>query len=596
MKIYPSNHDLLQEKMPRILDIPLAQIDKNIKVSDINFTPSDDFRKSIDKSISPYDTFDSGDYIFFDNNNNISDIKLELKDNKYIYNPGNTTEFIPSNFSMNATVKKNIVYNGFQKYNINVTVDNLDNWPNMISIFGDAYKRGVCPSNIEINGGSTEKSSLASGSIDDTDILFIKSKDGNVYSDGTEIPITDLLKKHVNMWIAIEDTSLKIFAQNNGSSKITNRFKTLYIGEIQYNSSNNYSLLNGLGFNELSDIIKYNGNYSVIEPYVEDNPVVILHMDGYGFVVVSDAGFFNNLSDNAKIIYDVMAYVYFNTYIDTIEKTSWITNESIDFIGRPSIVLNKNHSVLNLDKMVDEVESDIQSFYTLCRVNINSNYTKKVFFIEKDSNNNLYFGKFNSSGDTDPEKPNGYKSLLTTKNTIMYYDCAGIKQKESLISAQGIINDDTKKNYININPFYSSKNRLRISENKLIEIPQIGIVYNILATEIKENNESDIEIKRRSDGVDDGFIKIGEVIVEYTDLKICNDIRITGGGLPENMPDDFDMLDISNLYGRLIRRGTSLIIKLPKVYEKYDKYIRDAVNKYKNASTYIVLKYSDDKE
>lgn len=596
MKIYPSNHDLLQEKMPRILDIPLAQIDKNIKVSDINFTPSDDFRKSIDKSISPYDTFDSGDYIFFDNNNNISDIKLELKDNKYIYNPGNTTEFIPSNFSMNATVKKNIVYNGFQKYNINVTVDNLDNWPNMISIFGDAYKRGVCPSNIEINGGSTEKSSLASGSIDDTDILFIKSKDGNVYSDGTEIPITDLLKKHVNMWIAIEDTSLKIFAQNNGSSKITNRFKTLYIGEIQYNSSNNYSLLNGLGFNELSDIIKYNGNYSVIEPYVEDNPVVILHMDGYGFVVVSDAGFFNNLSDNAKIIYDVMAYVYFNTYIDTIEKTSWITNESIDFIGRPSIVLNKNHSVLNLDKMVDEVESDIQSFYTLCRVNINSNYTKKVFFIEKDSNNNLYFGKFNSSGDTDPEKPNGYKSLLTTKNTIMYYDCAGIKQKESLISAQGIINNDTKKNYININPFYSSKNRLRISENKLIEIPQIGIVYNILATEIKENNESDIEIKRRSDGVDDGFIKIGEVIVEYTDLKICNDIRITGGGLPENMPDDFDMLDISNLYGRLIRRGTSLIIKLPKVYEKYDKYIRDAVNKYKNASTYIVLKYSDDKE
>lgn len=596
MKIYPSNHDLLQEKMPRILDIPLAQIDKNIKVSDINFTPSDDFRKNIDKSISPYDTFDSGDYIFFDNNNNISDIKLELKDNKYIYNPGNTTEFIPSSFSMNATVKKNMVYNGFQKYNINVTVDNLDNWPNMISIFGDAYKRGVCPSNIEINGGSTEKSSLASGSIDDTDILFIKSKDGNVYSDGTEIPITDLLKKHVNMWLAIEDTSLKIFAQNNGSSKITNRFKTLYTGEIQYNSSNNYSLLNGLGFNELSDIVKYNGNYSVIEPYVEDNPVVILHMDGYGFVVVSDAGFFNNLSDNAKIIYDVMAYVYFNTYIDTIEKTSWITNESIDFIGRPSIVLNKNHSVLNLDKMVDEVESDIQSFYTLCRVNINSNYTKKVFFIEKDSNNNLYFGKFNSSGDTDPEKPNGYKSLLTTKNTIMYYDCAGIKQKESLISAQGIINDDTKKNYININPFYSSKNRLRISENKLIEIPQIGIVYNILATEIKENNESDIKIKRRSDGVDDGFIKIGEAIVEYTDLKICNDIRITGGGLPENMPDDFDMLDISNLYGRLIRRGTSLIIKLPKVYEKYDKYIRDAVNKYKNASTCIVLKYSDDKE
>ena len=109
MKIYPSNHDLLQEKMPRILDIPLAQIDKNIKVSDINFTPSDDFRKNIDKSISPYDTFDSGDYIFFDDNNNISDIKLELKDNKYIYNPGNTTEFIPSSFSMNATVKKNIV-------------------------------------------------------------------------------------------------------------------------------------------------------------------------------------------------------------------------------------------------------------------------------------------------------------------------------------------------------------------------------------------------------------------------------------------------------------------------------------------------------
>lgn len=596
MKIYPSKHKPIQEKLPRIVDIPLGQINKNIKASHINFMPSDGFRENKEKNIAPYDTFSSGMDIFFDSSNNVVDIDLELKDNKYMYNPSDTTEFIPSSFSFSATVKKNMAYNGFQKYNINATVDNIDNWSNLISIFGDAYRRGICPSNIRINDGATDKSSLASGGMDDTDIIFIRSKDGSTYLDGSAILISDLIKNHVNVWIAIDNPNLKIFTQNNGSSKITNKFKTLYSGAIQYNSVNNYSLINGLKYSDINDIIKYDGTFDVIVPYVEDNPVIILHMAGYGYVVVSDAGLFDNLSDNSKIIYDMMAYIYFNAYIETVSMSSWITEDPVDFIGTPSVTLNKNHLPINLNKLVSETESDIQSFYMLHKINIDKNDTKKVFFIEKDSNNNLYFGKYATNESVDPQKPNSYKSLLTTKGSVVYYKNAGIKQKESFVSAHGIINTETGKNYINIHPLYSSKYRLCVSDDKLLEIPRIGITYNVLATEINENNESDVILRSSADGVDTDSVKIGEVKVDYTDSRICNDIRVTGGGLPENMPDDFEMLDISNLYGRPIRRGTSLIIRLPKHYEKYNKYIADAVNRYKNASTYVVIQYMDNIE
>ena len=56
-------------------------------------------------------------------------------------------------------------------------------------------------------------------------------------------------------------------------------------------------------------------------------------MDGYGYIILSDAGIFKNLADNAKIIYDMMTYVYFNSYIETKYTSSWITDEKIDFIG-----------------------------------------------------------------------------------------------------------------------------------------------------------------------------------------------------------------------------------------------------------------------
>lgn len=595
LKIYPSEHKIIQGKRPRILDIPIASIDKTIEPLSVDFMPEKGFMENKEKNIAPYAEFSSGTDIFFDKYDDVADVKLELKDNKYVYTLKDTIEFVPTKFSVSATVKKNIAYNGFQKYNINVTVDDLSNWNDLVSIFGDAYKRGICPPNIRINNGSTKKSSIATGSIKDTDIMMIKSKDGIHYTSGAEINITEMLKNHTNLWISIEDADKlsKLFVQNNGSKIVTNRFKILYSGGIKYNSSNNFSLLKNIKYDDICNIIRFNGSYEIIEPYIEDNPVILLHMDGYGYIILSDAGIFKNLADNAKIIYDMMTYVYFNSYIETKYTSSWITDEKIDFIGTPSVVLNRSHNNINLCDMVNDVAPDVKSFFILNKINISEDYVKKVFFLEKDADNNLYFAKYSSNDIIDPEKPNEYKSLLTTKGTIMYYNYSGIKQKESLIKTDGIINKETNKNYLNIQPFSSSKYRLNLKQNVLLEIPKIGTVYNVLATPINENGESDISLVRRADGFDEPFVKIGEVSVSYTDLKRCNDLRVSGGGLPENMLDDYEMMDISNLYGRIIRRGTSLIIKLPDFYRKYDSYIREAINKYKNASTYIVICYGD---
>ena len=283
---------------PRMTTIPLAQIEKNIKPVDVVFTPAENFRRDISIMVNPYDTFDKATDLFFDENGNIIDVNLHYVNNAYVYEPDDTVEFIPSTFSMYTIVKKNMLYDMLKEYNINVTVDNLDNWPDFISIFGNANQRGICPPNIKINDGNINESSLASGSYEDTDILFIKTPDGKTYTDTSDIPLMDILQKYTCVWLAIDDYNEVLFSQSY-SNTATNTYRSIYNGDISFNSDSMYIINSNLKYTEIDDIVRMASRYSVEEIY-SSNPIIFIHVYGYGYVILSHSGLFKNLSDNSK--------------------------------------------------------------------------------------------------------------------------------------------------------------------------------------------------------------------------------------------------------------------------------------------------------
>ena len=83
-------------------------------------------------------------------------------------------------------------------------------------------------------------------------------------------------------------------------------------------------------------------------------------------------------------------------------------------------------------------------------------------------------------------------------------------------------------------------------------------------------------------------------IEEVKSDQYLTDMRLKGGGLPEDMPDNFNLLDIGHIYGRPYRQANTLAITLPKKYEPYKKEILDIVEKYKVAEDYTILFFEDE--
>ena len=86
---------------------------------------------------------------------------------------------------------------------------------------------------------------------------------------------------------------------------------------------------------------------------------------------------------------------------------------------------------------------------------------------------------------------------------------------------------------------------------------------------------------------------IGVQKKELEGKDYLTDMRIRGGGLPEDMPDNFNLLDIGHIYGRPYRKANTLVFTLPKKYEIYKDEILKAIDKYKVAEDYVAIFFED---
>ena len=74
------------------------------------------------------------------------------------------------------------------------------------------------------------------------------------------------------------------------------------------------------------------------------------------------------------------------------------------------------------------------------------------------------------------------------------------------------------------------------------------------------------------------------------------DMRQLGGGLVEDEPDDYNLMDIGHIDGRPYRPAGTIVFTLPIKYKPYEEYVLKAINKYISATDIPVIMYKDDKK
>ena len=89
-------------------------------------------------------------------------------------------------------------------------------------------------------------------------------------------------------------------------------------------------------------------------------------------------------------------------------------------------------------------------------------------------------------------------------------------------------------------------------------------------------------------------IKLFTIKVSQTpDAINVTDMRQLGGGLVEDEPDNYNLMDIGHANGRPYRKAGTLVFTMPTKYKEYEDVILKAVNKYISASDIPVILFED---
>lgn len=587
MKIHLPNHNIKERGHVRGTDIPLAYIDTKDSTYKADFIISKDFAEDSSRVVRPYDELPRSDTMLFDSNGKPVNAEIKREGNKYYYDPGVATEFTPMSFSCQAHIQRHLNFSGSKFYNLRIaavetSANDLYLSSRLINIFGDAYKRGVCPPNVTVNNGSMTAQSLieASASVFDqssarTDFLFIESNDGTYLGSLT---IEQLMKNHINVWISASSFGGMITPV--ASFNLSSAKKEGCMGNVFKKTARKKAPSYAF------DTRKRNPSFSesVWEYSFPYEDVLVLHKNGEGYVVVTPTTFIDHIGDFSKIAYDVLINIFLKGYQGSRSMTSWITDEPVDYMALSQEPLNKYHKTINLDKMLSTQDFDMSSDeYSILKINV----TNDVALVSKDDMSNLYFRKF-GTGNKDPEKTATSQTFLTTRNTVIVYrqeDINFLTARPRLLykNVNGGIS-------IIVEPMSDSARLLYTSEPQELPVPNPNLAWYVCAKAGYASGVSPFSIVEASvyNMASDGWI-LAEVRIRKEYSVNVVDARVPGGGLPSGEPDDYDLIDIGNVYGRPYRIGSSTIIRLPKRLEPYKEIIENAVMQHIQAGDYPVL-------
>ena len=606
MRIYPSKHKIKSiptSKIDTDLNIPLAYISVDYTKYNISKIVEPDFSTTSKSILYPEQKFENKGFLLFNEfEEEVSKNNLFVSTNNgYMFYPSNTVKFSPKKFSWKATVKKNYDYNISNTYNIKVgyEYDTVLN-RNLINTFMNPSERDMYVySNIKIN--SNDKTYNTFELSDDTDIMFIKSHNCKHFdvNNTREIKINDYLSKHTNIWFGCEDAVAlnETYKMLTATTPHTFRIKNPIISENAVIDTKYYFDLNTIS--TPTGVIMHNIFDTTLVP------ALILEYTNQGFVVITSYTIFDDMNLYEKFMYEIMMYVYCNTYMSTDYNEEWITyslpnyevtnnvyTTKSSFISKKSISSQfdsqGSYNLINID-IVDDTALDTGLETAGSIKCIGQNNGKPVFVID---------GKLN--GYTEPNKPEGWKSIYCN-GYIYYIDKLYYLIEQDITNKIMMVESDTDL-IVKLYNFKSSKYEINKQTDTTLKISFIKtdgeLIQRIREAEYTvfyNKDNSKITYCYAEDYEDKpNLYKLFNILVQQTDDAVeVYDMRQLGGGLSEEEEDDFELVDIGHINGRPYRIAGTLVLTMPTKYKPYEQYIQKALDKYKTAEDYIAVFFED---
>ena len=573
MKIYRQNHNIIEDRTIRHKDIPLSflsnnEVKKNIKI-EINEEVMKEETDGI--PVMPYQDFESYNQYLFDANKNIVDVagSMQRIGDTYYYIPENSIEYSPLRFNIKAIIKKNLTYETNRDYYIKAACIDNDNGlvNNLISVFGDAPARGICPNNIFVNNQDVAAESLINSNLYDNDFVFIDSNDG---IEPQENLYENLLKENVNIWLSVNN--IENIIEVSSKSSIDLRNPILYPNRKSYHNKYQKKI-------DASKEITFfpKDEYTTELLFSGEQPILLLKKENCGYVIISHKDLMKEIGENAKIFYEVLIHVFFNTYKNIKKSNMWISDNKIDRITGNASNHNLEHNKVSRKNIIKElkkkeIEENLNEVikdgeYLIKKVETSSEYVK---YLRISLDDTLMFEK---DGPTlDPVKEKEMISVYTVRHTIINHkknELNIIEQPIRINKIQNVFGD-----YLEIMPIKSTYLKMNIIRSQTIEIPRgktdLVLSYKEGVFNLTENFEEETH-----------GVKIANVRVEY-DIEIKNyDIRVLGGGAIEGTQDEeYNLIDIGHAKGRPYRAGGCTVITLEKNLEQYKDQIEKEVKKH----------------
>lgn len=602
MKIYPSTHAVKEVQRPEFLDIPLSHIEKHLVPEKIVTEIDPRMSQPSTEYLAPYQEFDSDDFLIFEDDGSISKTELVFKDGTYSYRPQAVQEFVPTTFECSALLQRNGKLRGDKNYDFKIGVYNesrANEFANkLMQICGDAPYRGMAPSNITVNGGSTDIQEMLSDDPSKFDFFFVQGSTDEFRKDlQGSIPYDKFYQSHANLWITLTDEGCQKYFNKLDSGdayKVTSliekddgtfammppespeNIKYTFAGSTTYPWYSYYS-------SKLKMFQMPSYKYLLQSTELVESPIFIIERKNGCFIVVSHECLFDHLNLYGYFIYNVLQKLYERSYVSLKSKTYWIADSEVDYLGSLDVPFHKKHLDINLNDMIVDSKVKIDD-YVVKRIYTNA---PEVTLDRQMDDGQLYFKKVST---TDPVKIPGDTSIFTYQQTILQYAA----QKEKFVESGIQINTGIENGrcYLTVLPFASSKYKLLTKQPMTFEIPEIDKTYILYALPVNANGTSRVGIIREDDKDynEKSSVKLARIHVEFEGESEAYDIRQLGGGLPTKFTD-YDMIDIGNSKGRPYRMGVGAVIRLPKVYQKYADKIQQAIEKYKVAADKFYVIY-----
>ena len=692
MKIYPGNHTIATDsKQATQSTIQLGYFKDTARDVNLRIEFNSDVVKNIQRNgeaVYPFQKFNSNKVTFFSSRSSTAEKidgadLLKLERSGYYYEPKNTVEFTPSDFSYSVLIKKNDSYKSNVEYDVSLRCFNdtyNDYASDFISILGLAAVDR--PSNITFNKNAATYYSLVTNDdlIDNEKIDFLVM-DYDTYLENKEEIDGRFLDKHTNLWlvdssfnsalkhiytdsivVSEEDTLLELetswstrnYIANSNDLRVWYNDKELVRGvdfyEAYYNDNGtlcmatdredkftaNTIILAVNKFMKAGDVISYyiksqdnviytitspiiNKNKTIYYPYenddevdkvvfdakllqeeIEENitaetydienlfveetmPIALVHKPDAGYIILSNESVIRNSQDCKELVYNILMYVYLNSYFETKKRTTWICDYPVESFIKYGNRLNERHSRINLTKLLSEDGYNLSIDYDELFEPITSDnvvndtpaYSKEL--------------RFRTKINICPVRSIKEKSIYTVNGTIMNYDADSsvIYLLEDVPKIRNI--SETDRYGISINPYRSSLNNISVlhTTNLFSDIAGEPFLLNTYYTVYYDVIEKRILTVKKDNFDSEEKIPLANIILDSDTSIEIGDIRQLGGG--EISSSNYEMIDSGNIYGRPIRIGSIFIIKLPQRFQNYRTILENELKKHIASGDYPIL-------